>query len=280
MLSVPLVASAATKTAPTKTSTPARTTENISQSVSRSYNADPAVQLGMIVKLKEKDTGTVEAVDQAHIKALLGVIVKPNDSTITLSPQDAKTQQVFVASTGQFTTLVSNQNGPIKPGDSVTVSALAGIGMKADANQQLILGKAITAFTGTSNVIGKVSIKDSTGKSHDVSVGRITVAIDISHNPLAAQDNDKVPEFLRKAALGVVGKPVSTARIYLGVVTLVVAAFVAANLVYSGVRNGMIAIGRNPLSRKSIIKSLIQTVIAGLIVFLVGILSVYLLLKV
>lgn len=260
--------------------TAAPSTENISQSVTHSYNADPAVQLGMIVKLKQKDKGTVEPLDLNNIKDLLGVVVKPNESTITLSPQNATVQQVYVASTGHFTTLVSNQNGPIKPGDGITISAISGIGMKADDKQLLVLGKAITAFNGSSNVIGKVSLKDKTGKSIDVSISRVEVVINISHNPLASQQGrDKVPEFLNKVAVGIVNKPVSAARIYLGLATLLVSAFVAANLVYSGIRSGMIAIGRNPLSRKSIFKSLIQTVIAGLIVFTIGILSVYLLLK-
>jgi hypothetical protein len=50
-------------------------------------------------------------------------------------------------------------------------------------------------------------------------------------------------------------------------------------MLYSGIRSGMIAVGRNPLSKKSIMRSLIETVIAGLIVFAVGIFAVYLLLK-
>lgn len=279
---LPVSALAATaSTTTTKTTIPATAAPaNISQAVTHSFNADPGVQLGMLVKLKAKDNGTVEPLNQDGIKTLLGVVVKPNDSTITLSPQAAKTQQVYVASNGHFMVLVSNQNGAIKPGDLITISALAGIGMKANENQTIVLGKAITAFNGTSNVIGKVSLKDKTGKSSDVSLARISVAIDITHNPLASSTSDKVPEFLAKAAIGIANKQVSTARIYLGVVLLVVSAFVAANVVYSGVRSGMLAIGRNPLSKKSIFGSLVQTVIAGLIIFIVGILAVYLLLKV
>ena len=74
-------------------------------------------------------------------------------------------------------------------------------------------------------------------------------------------------------------KKVSAARIYLGLAVLALTTVITGNLVYSGVRSGMISVGRNPLSKKSIIKSLIQTVIAGLIIFIVGVLAVYLLLK-
>ncbi|HVX24230.1 MAG TPA: hypothetical protein VG992_02710, partial [Candidatus Saccharimonadales bacterium] len=67
--------------------------------------------------------------------------------------------------------------------------------------------------------------------------------------------------------------------IYLSLVVLLAITFIVANVMYSGIRSGMIAVGRNPLSKKSIIRSLIQTVIAGLTIFVAGVLAVYLLLK-
>ncbi len=252
---------------------------NITQAVTQSYNADSSVQLGMIVKLKSKDVATVEPITQSTMSAMLGVVVAPNDSTVTVSPLSSTKQQVYVASSGRFATLVSNQNGPIKIGDYITASALAGIGMRADEGQSFILGKATTAFSGTANVVGKVSVKDSAGKSTDVSIGQVIVSLDVSHNPLASKSTDFVPGFLAKVAATIANRPVSAARIYLGLVTLLVTVIITGNLLYSGVRNGMVSVGRNPLSKKSIIKSLIQTVVAGLIIFIVGVLAVYLLLK-
>lgn len=253
--------------------------KNISQSVTQSFNADPTVQLGMIVASKEKDGGTVEPLIPSRIVAMLGVVIRPNDTTFTLSPTNSTVQQVFVAKAGRYSTLVSNQNGPIKAGDPITISAVSGIGMKADKEQAVVLGKAITAFEGNKDVVGKVSIKDDSGLKRDVSISRVTVEIAIASNPLASEISDKVPGALNKVAVAVSGKPISAGRIYLGLATLLVASFIAGNVVYSGIKNGMSAIGRNPLSKKSIIKSLIQTVIAGLIVFIVGIFAVYLLLK-
>ena len=258
---------------------PVKSTKNISQSVAQSYSAGPEIQLGMIVTLDQKKTGFVVPMTKETQTTMLGVVVKPNDTTLTLSPQTATTQQVFVAPTGRYLTLVSNQNGPIKPGDYIAISAITGVGMKADTEQETVLGKAVTAFNGSGNVVGKVSVKDQTGKTSEVSITRMNVELEINRNPLANTATDKLPSFLSNAAIAVAGKPVSTARIYLGVVTLIAASVVASMVVYSGVRSGMIAIGRNPLSRKSIIKSLIQTVIAGIIIFITGVFAVYLLLK-
>ena len=266
-------------TAKPTTPTAAAAPVNITQAVTQSFNADPSVQLGMIVKLKDKDPSTVEPLTESTLTKLLGVVVAPNDSTVTITPAKATKQQVFVASSGQYVALVSNQNGAIKAGDFITASAIAGIGMKADEGQSVILGKAGGAFTGTANVIGKVALKNSLGKTTEVSLGRVMVVLDVSHNPLESKSTNYVPGFLARTAQSVTDKKVSAARIYLGLAVLALTTVITGNLVYSGVRSGMISVGRNPLSKKSIIKSLIQTVIAGLIIFIVGVLAVYLLLK-
>jgi len=185
-----------------------------------------------------------------------------------------------VSNVGHFGVIVSNQNGPIKAGDFIMISAISGVGMRADSKTDTqVVGKAASNFNGTSNVIGSVEVSDTVGRKTTVSLGRIQLNAAISHNPLFAKNADYVPAGLAKIAQAVTDKPVSAARVYLGLVIIVVAAFIAGSTVFSGVRSGMISIGRNPLSKKSIIKSLIQTVMAGLMIFIVGIFAVYLLLK-
>jgi hypothetical protein len=206
-------------------------------------------------------------------------VVPSEDATITLTPASTTHQQVFVATAGRYDVLVSNQNGIIRSGDLITISSLSGVGMKADQDESLVLGKAAGSFNGVSNVVSTVSVKNHEGVTQKVAIGDIPVDLSIAHNPLTSKETDYVPSFLAQTATTVANRPVSAARIYLGILTLLVSAIVAGVLVYSGVRSGMQAIGRNPLSRKSIIRSLIQTVIAGLTIFIVGLVAVYLLLK-
>lgn len=278
VLSLTVVVSAA---APKKSTSQqsSGSSQDISQAVSQSYTASDGVQQGMIVRLKAKSTAVVEPVLAADVKSMLGVIVPNNASPITLTPETVKAQQVLVARQGRFEVLVSNQNGVIKNGDYITVSAVAGIGMRADENQSTILGTAIGSFNGTANVIGSVVLKDKLGKTSTVSISHVLVNLNIEHNPLEQKSTDFLPSFLAKAATVVANKPVSTARIILGLAALIVTAFVTGTVVYSGVRSGIVAIGRNPLSKQSIIKGLVQTVIAGLIIFIAGVFAVYLLLK-
>jgi hypothetical protein len=49
---------------------------------------------------------------------------------------------------------------------------------------------------------------------------------------------------------------------------------------YGGIRNGLISIGRNPLSKKSIVRGMIQVILTALTIFLLGIFGVYLLLRI
>lgn len=250
-----------------------------SSGITQSYNADPSVQVGMLVRLKPQDPSTVVPLPNNAIQDMLGVVIPPSNATIVLTPQNIQKQQVLVATTGHYNVLVSNQNGPIKVGDYITVSAIDGVGMKADAIENEVLGKAAGNFSGTSNVIGTMTLKNTLGHAQNVAIGSVPVDVNISHNPLFQKTADYVPSILAKAAVAVANKPVTASRIYLCIAILFITAIVTGNMLYSGVRSGMIAVGRNPLSKKSIIKSLIETVIAGLIIFVIGVFAVYLLLK-
>jgi hypothetical protein len=128
-------------------------------------------------------------------------------------------------------------------------------------------------------VLGTASLKNAGGQNVKVAIGRVSVDLYISHNPLFDKSAQYVPGFLAKIAVTVANKPVSAARIYLSMAVLLITAFFVANMLYSGIKSGMTAVGRNPLSKKSIVRSLVETVLAGIIIFVVGIFAVYLLLK-
>src|SRR5262249_18378509 len=153
------------------------------------------LQQGMIVKLKSGDGSKVQALTQDDEKEMLGVVVSAQDAPVSLSQTNAASQ-VYIATFGNYDVLVSTQNGPIKTGDFVTISSLAGIGMKAGGGQQVVIGKALANFDGK-NADSTTSLQTSIGKQ-DVALGRIPVNISVAHNPLytAAQSVSGVPNFL------------------------------------------------------------------------------------
>lgn len=280
-LATPMPASAATSSTSKTSKTPTKSIVNdgsTSQAVTQGYGTTQVLQNGMIVKLVDKDASKVEPLTDATVTKMQGVVVAANDATVTIS-SNANSGQVFVATFGHYNVLVSNQNGPIKSGDYITISALAGVGMKVDSSQPTVLGKATADFSGTGKVAGTAKLKDSTGKEVTVSLGRIPVDISISHNPLQVQTVDGIPGFLRSASQSVAGKQVSSAKIYLAMALLLISAIVAGGILYSGVRGGLIAIGRNPMAKKQIMAGIVRVVLSGLICFVLGVFGVYLLLK-
>ena len=247
------------------------------QTVTQGYGSDVVLQRGMIVGLKKDDLRKVEPINNDQFDRLHGVVIGANDSAVLLGND---TEKVYVASGGRFTVLVSDQSGDIKPGDYVTISSVSGIGMKAGDYDPVILGRALEEFKGgdSGTLVGTAKVKDTNGKEQQIRIGRIVVDVSIGKNPLLKNDNN-LPDALRRASEMIAGKSVSPIRVYLSLVILTVAALISGSLIYSAVRSSLIAIGRNPLSKKSIIRGLFQVVIIGLMVFLSGIFGVYLLLR-
>ncbi len=246
------------------------------QSVTQGYSADKVLQRGTVVSLDQADTSKVVAATRLNQATLHGLVVASNDSSFTLSNESEKT---FVATIGRFEGLVSTEAGTIQPGDFLTISNISGIAMKAGEFDPYTLGKAIEGFDGTANSVSSTELKDSLGNTEKVSIGRVLVDISIGSNPLLRPVESTLPQFLEKAAESIADKEVSATRVYLGIFILLSSASIAGSLLYSGTKSSVISIGRNPLSKKSITKSLMQIILTSIIIFLIGLFGVYLLLR-
>lgn len=243
------------------------------QSVLQGYSSDEKLQRGMLVAGKEGDETKVVALTDKTADKFKGVVVEQNDSPVTISSDDRK---IFVATTGPYDVLVSNENGTIKRGDYISISTASGIASRATEFQPYVIGVAASNFEGGGDSIG--TTKTSSGK--DVQFGRIKVDVAFGRNPaLKIPEKDRVPDALQKLSQSIADKPVSSIRIYLGLAVFVGTAIIAGTMLYSGTRSSIISIGRNPLSKASIYRGLIQVVLLSLIVFITGLFGVYLLLK-
>jgi len=252
---------------------------SLSGQVAQSYTAGSNVQTGMIVELQSAKSQSVVPLVSTDIIHMLGVIVPSSNANIVLAPSNATQQQVLVASTGQAVVLVSTQNGPVKSGDYITISSLSGVGMAADASQPDVVGRAVGSFTGSGSTLGSASLKDSAGHSNTVALGSVLVNVAIGSNPLYQKSTVLVPGFANRLATSITGKPVTAPRIYLAALLLLVTAFISGSILYGSTRGSVIALGRNPLSRQPIMRSMGLSLTAVLLIFAVGIFAVYLLLK-
>lgn len=246
------------------------------QGLVRSYGSDANARQGMIVALSSKDSSKVTPLTTDNVNDMFGVAISPSDAPITVSGDTGT--QVYVATSGQYDVLVSNQNGVIHAGDYISISALNGIGMKALDDQPTILGRAAADLTTNNILQNNVKIKASSG-DQTVSIGVVPVTIAIANNPNLGRVSGNLPGFLEIASSTIANKPVPASRVYIGAAILLLAAFISGSILYSGVRGSLLSIGRNPLARHSILGGLSVTVLAGVAIFILGLFAVYLLLR-
>lgn len=234
---------------------------------------------GTIVQLTGKDANSVKIAEQSELQNMFGVTVDRNQLPLTLSSGKLK-NEVFVAVSGTYNVLVSTQGGSIAVGDYVTLSSLNGVAMKASTDQKTVFGRANEAFDGKGIVLGSATLKDKTsGTDQKVTLGSIPVTVDIKHNPNDKSTKSKLPEFLQRVGLAIAEKEVSPIRIYLSMAIAAISIIAAIAILSSGVRNSVISIGRNPMSKKSIFRALIQVILTSLVILIIGLFAVYLLLR-
>lgn len=232
----------------------------------RGFKVSTALQPGIVVALSKNSLDSVEAAPANDLSRIYGVVIDPSDAPVTLNAQG---QQAFVATSGNYLVLVSTENGTIKSGDYVSLSNTNGIAAKATDRQSFILGRALGFFDGKPRIFGSRS---------GFPVGKLEVSIAIGRNPLL-KNNAFIPEPLRRVSDSLAGKPVSALRIYAALAALLTSITIASSIILVGVRSGMIAVGRNPLSKRSILRGLSQVTILAVLVFIIGLFGVYLLLK-
>lgn len=240
----------------------------LADTIVRAYNSKETLQPGWVVALQKDSVNTVDVAPADDPSKIYGVVIDPSRTPVTLQPQAGL--KVFVATSGSYPVLVTTQNGPIEPGDYISMSSTNGIAAKATSGQPYVLGQALEKFDGANNVI--------TAGSEGEAIGRITASITPGRNPLN-ESEIAIPEPLRRAGEAIAGKNVTPLRIYAALAVFAATAVIVASILWVGVRSGMISIGRNPLSKHSIIQGLVQVIIVAVLVFAAGIFAVYLLLR-
>ena len=117
-----------------------------------------------------------------------------------------------------------------------------GLPWKTDKHEPDIVGQALAPFNSSSNTIATDKLKSG----QTVHIGLINALFNIGHNPELSGTTTSLPSYLQKFSSGISGKVASPWRVYLGAVILTTVAVIVAIMLYSGVRNSIISIGRNP----------------------------------
>lgn len=243
------------------------------------YAADAPLDNGTIVQLTGKDSNQVKVSTQDEVQNMFGVVVDKNTLPLTISNSGIQ-NETFVAVSGTYNVLVSTQAGAIAAGDYVTLSSINGIAMRAGTEETTVFGRANGGFDGKGVNLGAAELKDHNGgPSQKVQLGSVSITIDIRTNPNDESTEANLPEPLRRLGKAIAEKEVSPLRMYLSLGITAVSIIAAIAILYAGVRNGVVAIGRNPMTKKSIFRALLEVILTSLLILIVGLFAVYLLLR-
>ena len=151
--------------------------------------------------------------------------------------------------------------------------------MKASTEQKTVFGRAAGSFDGKSLTLGTTQLKDSSGATKTVTLGSVPVTINIQRNPNIKSTKVNVPNWLERLGVQIAEKQISPIRIYLSMGITAVSLITAIVMLYAGVRNAIIAIGRNPMTKRSIFRALLEVILTSILILVIGLFAVYLLLK-
>lgn len=245
----------------------------------QSYAAKQSIDYGSIVELANQDTKEVKAASKERLENMLGVVVDPQQIPIRVSSGNLE-NETYVAVTGTYNVLVSTESGEIAAGDYITISSINGIGMKAGTEEVPVLGRAVADFNSGSVSRGSADIKDVNGNLISTAkLGSIPVTIEVQRNPNKKSTKARVPEVLERIGQAIAEKEVNPIRIYISLAITAVSLITALLVLYTGVRSSVISIGRNPMSRRSILRALLQIILTSFLILVIGLFAVYLLLR-
>lgn len=229
--------------------------------ISESYQSAEKIPVGSIVSLTKDSQTQVEASITATVDNLLGVVINPDSSLLSVST--GNTGQTQIATSGTLPVLVSNLNGDITRGDHITASPLRGLGMLANGNVRVV-GIAQGEMTRTR----EETIKDVDGNDQKVTIGEIPVLVNVAYF-FKEPEKSIIPASLQNVANSLSGREVKPLPIIISGAIFIVTAIVVMSIIFSMIRHSIISVGRNPMSQSAVYRDVIQ-----LSALVVGILAV------
>jgi hypothetical protein len=242
------------------------------QEVTRGFATDDsALRPGMMVAISDSSAVDLQKVERAsteHTDKIFGVAVNAGEEDV-LTVGSAR-DQVYVKSSGEAPAYVSDINGTVVKGDTLGISPLKGILMKADANTPA-LGIALEDFSGGNPE--KQTVSTGTG-DREVRVALVGVSLDtgLADNLAGLTDEENA---LQKIARSITGQRVGEVQVFVALIIFLVVMVSEGSIIYGAVSAAIAAVGRNPLAVKHIRIELMRLIIFAVIVLLVGLGAIY-----
>jgi hypothetical protein len=217
----------------------------VSAYVSLSYRTAAEVVPGMAVSAKSGDGQAAEPTTSSNVSKFAG-----------LAYESTEAGNMQVITSGTAPVLVSTLGGNIQAGDPLSISAVAGIAMKAAAGSRIIAW-AQQSYNDNTTGSTKQPVKTASGTAN-FSFGNINATIAESGNNIG---NGLIPSGLQNFANELAGRQVSSWRIIVSLVIILSALVTIIVIVETTLRAALVALGRNPLAKKSIFEGLLRVVL-------------------
>lgn len=223
--------------------------------------ADQEAKDGDIIVSNDKGLLRATAPWDMH---LFGVVVE----TPLIAYRNVDQSGALIARTGVVSVRVSDEAGPINPGDFITSSTIAGVGQKS-TKTGYVIGSAMTKLEGTTdqaNVNGKT-----------VNIGRVNVSLRIEFADLEDKRSlTLIPYEISAQVLKSIQdsqKFATIARYFIAII-LIFTSLISAYLINNrAVAKSIEAIGRNPLAKPDINASLRRNTLFGIAVIIVAVVA-------
>jgi hypothetical protein len=242
-----------------------------SPDISRSFKTSGAVPNGSLVSEIPSQIGVVQAANTDNSQHLVGIAIASNQSLIEVNPTSSTIQ---VATDGTVSALVSTVNGPISSGDQIAVSPFNGVGMKAGDSETWIVGQSQSSFNANSPGAYSVKVTNTDGHSEQILVGFVKLSIAIGHGGGNVSNLNGLQRFFDSLT----GHPISTLRIVIALIVTFVSLVSIITLIYTSIYGTIISIGRNPLAKYAVFRTLSSVLGMTLLIAAVSSATIFLLL--
>jgi hypothetical protein len=181
---------------------------------------------------------------------------------VELSSVGKNTVQAVVSGTADA--LVGDINGQIKTGDKITISPVGGIGMKASSSTEIV-GIAQEDLSAVKTITK--SFTSNNGATRTARIGLLPISVAVSYYSSASSSGSIsafVPPFLQSLANGISGKAVSPLRVLISTIALILGFVTIVTMLYTGIRSGVISLGRNPLAADALRRGMVDILVTAM----------------
>lgn len=224
----------------------------VTSDISKFYKTNSSIVPGTIVGLTPGRADYVEPVKSGSNSDILGVAVGPGNSTLELNNS---TNGVNVAISGRTEVLIKSTSTSIQRGNYIGLSDRDGVGDVAYVGQKTVgIAEASSSNLTDENGFKKLPILVVPGIA----------------------PGEKSQSFIASVA----GRNVSGLQIFFATIIAIFGLSSIGFLSYSAVRNGLFAIGRNPLAKPAILGGLMQVMFMVSLIALVCVGLMYVTLRI